>query len=292
MKTIKQLVTILSLFLLTSCGVQWQYTALNHAGHTATYVSLPSDVQVDTITSRWQFERKLRTDFNFRWDYARYMMNQPISFYYMQSTSFRPYTAYNMWWNSTQLWTDWAFNYPYNSWWGMSNMYGGWHANTWNNHWYRYGYSGWYGHDSMMWGWNSPWGQQNYWGHNQWRRNNINYTYINGRRGSTMSIQDKIGQSSMIESSKRMKFNVDNKRKNVYNNNTRPVNNNNNTRPIFNNTKPVINNTKPVINNTRPVINNSRPVFNNSRPVINRSTPTRTNSKPRGNNNTNNRSKN
>jgi hypothetical protein len=100
-------------------------------------------------------------------------------------------------------------------------------------------------------------------------------SYINGRRGSTMTIRDRIGQSSMIESTKRS-VKVDNKREKIY---------------INNNSRPTINNNRP--NNNRPTINNNtRPRVNNSRPVINRSTPTRTNNNPSRNNTTNNRRKN
>jgi hypothetical protein len=117
-------------------------------------------------------------------------------------------------------------------------------------------------------------------------------SYINGRRGSTMTIRDRIGQSSMIESTKR-NVKVDNNRKKVYikNSNNRPRINN--TRPS-NNNRPTINNSRPIINNNnRPrVNNNTRPRVNNSRPVINRTTPTRTNNNPSRNNTTNNRRKN
>ena len=180
MKTIKRLLTILSLFLLTSCGVNWHVSTINHDPIYGT-ITVADDVEVDTITSRWDFERKLRTDFNFRWDYANYMMTRPMSFYWRNWRGGMG-NVHDFYWNSHQIWTDWAFNYPFtsfnswywdrwdpwprwrhNSWWGYS---GGWYANTWNNHWYRYGYSGWYGHDSMLWG-------------SQWnRRGNVDYAYI------------------------------------------------------------------------------------------------------------------
>jgi outer membrane biogenesis lipoprotein LolB len=67
MKTIKRLTAILSLFLLTSCGVNWQVATLNHDSIYAdeNYIVVAGDVEVDTLNA-FQFRNKLRTDFNFR----------------------------------------------------------------------------------------------------------------------------------------------------------------------------------------------------------------------------------
>ena len=84
MKNIKNQIRILlavaAFLLLTGCGVNWHLSTVNHDPVYGTvYVS--DDVKVDTLNYT-QFKRKLRTDFSFRWDYANYMMNQPLSFYY------------------------------------------------------------------------------------------------------------------------------------------------------------------------------------------------------------------
>ena len=190
-KNLKILFAITALWLFTSCGVNWHISTTNYDPiyGDENYAALADGVKVDTLNYT-QFRRKLRTDFNFRWDYANYMMNQPLSFYNRNYPGYLG-NAHYFWWNSHQYWTDWAFNYPFtsfnswywdrwdpwprwrwNSWWGYS---GGWYANTWNNHWYQYGYSGWYGHDSMLWG-------------TQWRHNNVSYSYVNGPRGSRVNL--------------------------------------------------------------------------------------------------------
>ncbi len=310
MKTLKRLIAILSLFLLTSCGVNWYVSTLNHVAHDPLYGELVEQYpeKIDTLSVR-DFKWKLRTDFNFRWDYANYMMNQPLSFYYRNWSPWRN-SPYNAWWNSHQIWTDWAFNYPYNSWWGMGNVHGGWYSNTWNNHWYQYGYSGWYGHDSMLWGWNRPWstwGQPNY-----WRSNNVNYAYINGRRGS-VNIYNRTNSNIEQDTNRRRNYNNNNENRpnNVISNGrngliirnadgsirvfkptinendgtrvyVRPQNNNiiinnNNSRPRINNNS--INNRPPVINNSRPVRveQNTRTNYNTNRSNNVRSTNSRSN---------------
>jgi len=81
MKVIKRLTAILSLFLLTSCGVNWQVATLNHDPiyDDENYIVVAGGVVVDTL-SAFQFRNKLRTDFGFRFDFARYALSQPRSF--------------------------------------------------------------------------------------------------------------------------------------------------------------------------------------------------------------------
>ena len=323
MKTIKRLLAILSLFLLTSCGVNWHVSTINHDPIYGSIV-VADDVEVDTITTRWDFERKLRTDFSFRWDYANYMMTRPMSFYYRNWRGGMG-NVHDFWWNSHQIWTDWAFNYPFtsfnswywdrwdpwprwrhNRWWGYNS---GWYANTWNNHWYQYGYSGWYGHDSMLWG-------------SQWnRRGNSNYAYINGPRGSRANLDTNSNIQNVVSNRRNSNNNVNSRgprisntengiiirngnsikviKPRVYNNprvylnqNGNNNNNNNNNNNIRNwNNKPIVPNN---INNRPPVINNSRPVRveQNTRTNYNtnRSTNVRsTNSRSNGNNQINRR---
>ena len=309
MKNIKNQIRILlaiaAFLLLTGCGVNWHLSTVNHDPVYGTvYVS--DDVKVDTLNYT-QFKRKLRTDFSFRWDYANYMMNQPLSFYYRNYPGYMG-NVHDFWWNSNQYWTDWAFNYPFtsfnswywdrwdpwprwrwNSWWGYS---GGWYANTWNNHWYQYGYSGWYGHDSMLWG-------------TQWRHNNVSYSYVNGPRGSranldtNSNIQNNVNnrRNSNNNSNSRVRryFNPDqngviirngndvrvikprvyDNPNNVPNNVIRPRNNNNNNIRVNPNQNWNNNNNSRGINNNRnyytpPNTNNNNNIRSSSPPVINR----------------------
>ncbi len=286
----KNSLLLLIVLLTTSCAT-FTVSTLNHDPiyDDENYYVVGDNLKVDTL-SEFQFRNKLRTDIGFRLDFARYALSQPVSFDWNNRLLGRQYNyRYNSYyWNRDQMWNDWAWGYTgWNSWgsphrwspfgydrWGYGIYYG------WNNH--GWGYNGYYGN-----GWNN-YGQNSWYG----RRGRNNVSYINGRRGSTMTIRDRIGQSSMIESTKR-NVKVDNNRKKVYikNSNNRPRINN--TRPS-NNNRPTINNSRPIINNNnRPrVNNNTRPRVNNSRPVINRTTPTRTNNNPSRNNTTNNRRKN
>lgn len=295
-KTMKNLIFAVLMLTLTSCGVQWHLSTVNHDPIYGPTVVVADDVEIDTLNYT-QFKRKLRTDFSFRWDYANYMMNRPLSFYYRNYNSFLGPrylgNVHDFWWNSHQYWTDWAFNYPFNSWywdrWWRPNRwnwgYGGWYSNTWNNHWYQYGYSGWYGHDSMLWG-------------NVWRNDNT-YVHVNGRRGSRFSdgnsnIQINIDNRRSNNNSNRRVRNYDNPNNNgiiirngddvrvikprVYNNPNDVINNNNiRVRPNNNSNNSIRvnpNNSSRGINNNRnyytpPNTNNSN-IRSSSPPVINR----------------------
>jgi len=255
----KNLLLLLIVLLTTSCAT-FTVSTLNHDPiyDDENYYVVENNVNVDTL-NEFQFRNKLRTDFNFRYDFAQYALRQPSSFDWNNRVLgnrynfYSPYGfGYNSYWNRDQMWMDWVWGYDgWNSWvsphrwspfgydrWGYNLHYG------WNNH--GWGYNGYYSNGWNYYGWNN-YGQNNWYG----RRGRNNVSYVNGRRGSTMSIRDRIGQGAMIESTK--------PRVNVI-------------KPRVNNTRPVINNSRPV-NNTRPVINNSRPV-NNTRPIINNSRPT------------------
>ena len=145
-------------------------------------IPIAEDTKIDTL-SYSQLRWKLRTDFNFRWDYAQFAMNQPYNWYSSFSYNvWRPFNSFDVYFNRYNFWYDWAFNYPY--YWGYSS----WH-NPWRHHWYRpynWGYS-WY---------NGPWHNQGYniiW--NSSRENN-NIAYVSGRRGSR---NFNIGNNSNIE---------------------------------------------------------------------------------------------
>ncbi len=286
----KNLLLLLIVLLTTSCAT-FTVSTLNHDPiyDDENYYVVENNVNVDTL-NEFQFRNKLRTDFNFRYDFAQYALRQPSSFDWNNRVLgnrynfYSPYGfGYNSYWNRDQMWMDWVWGYDgWNSWgsphrwspfgydrWGYNIHYG------WNNH--GWSYNGYYGNGWNNYGWNN-YGQNNWYG----RRGRNNVSHINRRRGSSMTIRDRIGQSSMIESTK--------PRVNV-------------TKPRVNNTRPVIR-TKPkddirtlypsgfINSNPTTIPNNVRPRVNNSRPVINRSTPTRTNGKPNRNNNTTNRRKN
>ena len=174
----KKLIVLLFIVTLTSCGVQWKYSTLNHSGHISSIYTV-NDYQVDTLTE-FQFRNKLRTDIGFRLDFARYALSQPVSFDWNNRVLGRQYDSRwnSYYWNRDQMWNDWAWGYTgWNSWgsphrwspfgydrWGYGIYYG------WNNH--GWGYNNWIG--TGYYGWNNYYGQG-------WRRGNNSYIY--GRRG-------------------------------------------------------------------------------------------------------------
>ena len=272
------------LLLLCSCGVQLKYgTATAYSDgiyEDKVILEVPANISIDTL-SYSQFRWKLRTDFNFRWDYAQYAINQPYNWYFnnFRYNYWRPYNSFDFYWNRYSYWTDWAYNYPY--YWGYSS----WH-NPWRNYWYRpynWGYS-WY---------NGPWHNQGYnvvW--NSSRRNN-NIAYINGRRGSkNFTINNNNIENTIVRRYNNPRVNVDNSNLNnivnelrenynikprIINNNSNNINNNN-IRPNYN-----INNSKPSYNNNNFNFNNSSKPTYNSRPSISNSTRSSNSTSIRGN---------
>jgi len=174
----KKLIVLLFIVTLSSCGIQWKYSTLNHTGHISSLHTV-NDYEVDTLTES-QFRYKLRTDIGFRLDFARYALSQPRSFDWNNRLLGRQYDSrYNSYyWNRDQMWNDWAWGYTgWNSWgsphrwspfgydrWGYGIYYG------WNNH--GWGYNNWIGNG--YYGWNNYYGQG-------WRRGSNSYIY--GRRG-------------------------------------------------------------------------------------------------------------
>ena len=216
-------------------------------------IPVSENTKIDTLSFS-QLKWKLRTDFNFRWNYAQYAMNQPYNWYSSFSYNiWRPYNSFDVYFNRYDFWYDWAFNYPY--YWGYSS----WH-NPWRHHWYRpynWGYS-WY---------NGPWHNQGYniiW--NSSRENN-NIAYVSGRRGSR---NFNIGNNSNIENTISRRYN--NPRNNVDNSNLNNIVNdlrdNYGIKPrVYNNPNNVPNNNVRINNNNNN--NNIKPSWNNSRPIIN-----------------------
>ena len=278
------------LMLLTSCG---SYQLSTH-NHTPEYIG---DVRVDVIDNEMELSRKLRFDDKFRWDFAQYAMRQDMRWnydFYWNSRMYRrgPFASpSDFYWNSHAYWWNWASNSPFNmgfNYWdpfGFNNNYGmGW-SYSWNNR--RW--------SSNQWG--NPYGWNNYYGwnngfYNRYRGTNV--AYHSGRRSSTMSNRDRIGQVSMIESTKRRtNRTIVNKNKPRIavdkdividktiiklrrgNNNIRVYENPNNIpNNIRNNNKPVRNYNRPENNNRNYNRPNTRPVRTNTPAPTRRSTPT------------------
>jgi len=227
----------LLILLLTSCGVQWQYTTLNHAAQIDSIYRSPN-IQIDTINSVSDLRWKLRTDFNFRYDFAQYAMQQPYSWYWNNPRLegiWRPYNRFDVYFYSNWFWNDWAFNYPFHPTWGWNNWY------NWNRPYYYYG-------------WNRPYRPWNSWYQGPFNNSGYNVVYNASRRGAFTTNLSR--NSNRI--SNRLTVNRSKPRINV----NKPINIPN----INNNSRPRINNNTIIINKPR-INNNSRPrINNNSRP--------------------------
>ena len=93
-----------------SCGIQKTPPPLS----SGPWLDVPSTVKIDTL-SYTRLNWKMRNSFTFRWNYAQFAMNQPYSFY--SSASFarfwNPFNSFDMYWNRSRFWHDWAFSFPY-----------------------------------------------------------------------------------------------------------------------------------------------------------------------------------
>ena len=133
-------------------------------------LQVPADVKIDTL-SYSQLKWKLRTDNTFRWNFAQYAMDQPLSWYNsnFRYSYWRPFNSFDVYWNRHNFWYDWAFNYPY--YWGYSS----WH-NPWRYNWYRpyrpwNHWNNWYNGPYNNPGYNVIWNSS---------RQNTNVAFING----------------------------------------------------------------------------------------------------------------
>ena len=296
----KKLIILLLGLLLTGCSATYQLSTLNHDPIYDTVLEVPADVQIDTLSFR-QLRWKLRTDFQFRYDFAQYALSQPRSFDWNNRilgnryNFYNPYWSYSYSWNRDMMWNDWVWGYPYSNW--------GWNSwSSWNRpYWGWNNYYGWNGYNNWY---NGPWHNPGYnvaW--NSSRQNN-NVAYINGRRGSNNVINRNNTNSNIenriVVNRNKPRINVDdnnidlivnnlreniNKPIRVYNNpNNVIINNNNNNNN--NNSKPRVyvrpnNNSN---NNNSPRIYTRPPVNNSSTTTRSSSSSTRSSSVSRGGN--------
>ena len=258
---IKGLLMGILLMLLCGCGLQYQYSTLNTAGYadgiyrSNDYVIQVNDsTKVDTISSLFQLRRKLRTDFNFRWDFAQYAMNQPYSFYWNNPRLdgiWRPYNRFDVYFNSHLFWTNWAWDYPYHYGW---NYYG----------WNRPSYWGWYNRPYNM------WGSYNHYNH-PYHQNNI--AYVRGPRSSRV-YQNRENDLNNIINRIENEYNVKPRVYNNPNNIPNDVSNRIRLKPDGTNVNyniPRNNNSRPVIINNNNNVRPSRPTYNSRPPVNNNS---------------------
>jgi len=172
----KILLFLLLALLLTGCA-SFQVSTLNHD---PIYSIEGSDAEITIINNEFELQHLLRTDFNFRYDFAQYALRQPISFdwrfnRFNRYNYWNPYMGYNYYWNRDQMWNDWVWGYPYGNGIGWSYSWNNrrWSSNQWGN---PYGWNNYYG-------WGNGYGWNNY---NRYKGTNV--VYHRGRRGNTRTI--------------------------------------------------------------------------------------------------------
>ena len=169
-------------------------------------LQVPSDVKIDTLSFS-QLRWKLRTDNNFRWNFAQYAIDQPLSWYNrnFRYSYWRPFNSFDVYWNRHNFWYDWAFNYPFD--WGLS-----W--NRWNR--WNYGWGYWNRWNRPFYHWDNwyigPWHNPSY--NVIWNSSRQNVAYVRGPRGSR---NINYGENSNIENTISRRYN--NPRQNGNNNN-------------------------------------------------------------------------
>jgi len=245
----KNTITLLFVLLLTSCSTTYKLSTMYHDplyGPEEVVLDVPADVQIDTL-SYSQLRRKLRNDFNFRYDFAQYAMDQPYS-WYTSNYSFsywRPYTSFDIYWNRHQFWNDWAFNYPFfNYGWG----YNSWGWNTHNYGWYSWNrpYRPWNGHWNSW--YNGPWSNPSY--NVIWNSGRENVAYINGPRGSRGNTNSNISNDIII--------------RNYKGRNSRTIDNSNENSTL----NTIVSNLREKFSNVRVYTKPNNVPTNNGRPVI------------------------
>lgn len=199
----KKLFFLLLTVLITGCA-SFQISTTNHDPIYDTVLIVSSDTKVDTL-NEFQFRNKLRTDFNFRYDFAQYAISQPRSFDWNNRILGNRYNVYNPYygfgysnyWNRDQMWNDWVWGYPYSNGigWSYSWRNNSWSSNSWNNH---YGWNNYYG-------WNNWNGWGNGYGYNAWhqiygRQQNVAHNI--GRRGSNNVISRNIQNNRVVTNSR------------------------------------------------------------------------------------------
>ena len=172
---------LLLVLLLTGCA-SFQVSTLNHD---PIYAIEGSDAEITVIDNEFELRRLLRTDFNFRYDFAQYAQTLPITWHY--SNRFMGFNRYNRFNNYSsfyysysnrhQMWNDWVWGY---------NWYSPHPMSSFSNNWGSYQYYSWNNY-----GWN-----------NRYRRGDV--VYHNNRR-SNVNQQNRRAHASMIQSTIRNK---------------------------------------------------------------------------------------
>ena len=195
----KKSLFLLLVLLLTGCSSTWHVST---TGHDPIYSIEGSDAEILVINNEFELQRLLRTDFNFRFDFAQYALSQPVSFDWNNRilgnryNRYNPYWGYGYYWNRDQMWNDWVWGFTPHRWspfgydrWGYNNYYG------WNNYysWNHYGWNNWGVWNNQI---NPNWGR----------------SYVNGRRSSTrINTNRRVVNSNRVVTTPRTRTVIKNK---------------------------------------------------------------------------------
>ena len=159
---------LLLVLLLTGCAT-FQVSTLNHD---PIYSIEGSDAEITVINNEFELQRLLRTDFNFRYDFAQYAISQPRSFDWNNRVLGNRYSFYNPYYSRTQMWNDWVWGYN-------------WHSpHRWSPFGYdRWGYNNYGWSNNYGWNYNNSWNNWNYGYYNANYNRRVNTSYINSIRG-------------------------------------------------------------------------------------------------------------
>ena len=157
----KKSLFLLLVLLLTGCAT-FQVSTLNHD-------------PINVIENELELRNLLRTDFNFRYDFAQYALRQPRSFDWDNRVLGNRYNFYNPYYSRTQMWNDWIWGYNYLI------------PYRWSPFGYdRWGYNNYYGWNNYGWNWYNNWHYGSWYnrGHNipGYKNRGRNSSQINGRR--------------------------------------------------------------------------------------------------------------
>ena len=150
----KILIVIILSILTLSCTVS--QVSVSSIGTTPQYYNRNPNFKVHIIDTEYKLNMLLVNDFNFRYDYAHYMMRQPRHPNWNRNvlnnrySYYNPYLGYSPNWDRNQMWNDWIWGFPYDYGrrWGHSwNSYYGWNNHYgWNNYYGRYNWGTWNRH--------------------------------------------------------------------------------------------------------------------------------------------------
>ena len=162
----KKSLFLLLVLLLTGCAT-FQVSTLNHD-------------PVNVIENELELRNLLRTDFNFRYDFAQYALRQPRSFDWDNRVLGNRYNFYNPYYSRTQMWNDWIWGYNYLI------------PYRWSPFGYdRWGYNNYYGWNNYGWNWYNNWHYGSWYnrGHNipGYKNRGRSSSQINGRRNKTQT---------------------------------------------------------------------------------------------------------